>query len=174
MLIRSDRGALSDRCPGRRRGIPTATLSWRPLRPISTPMATWIHRMVAQSAPTSSSFWSADAARRMHDREVGAFLSANLMCGGNAVYRRVGRDVSWAGTVCLAGAFGAPDLMGRRPFAWTISTRLPRGTDAESPTQSWSGEDALQVVRSVLAVPWKALPCESEAPSWERDQGVLF
>jgi hypothetical protein len=110
----------------------------------------------------------------MDDREVGAFLSANLMCGGNPVYRRVGKDLSWAGTVCLAGAFGAPDAMGRRPFAWTISTTLPRGTDSESPTMRWSGGDALQVFRSVLAVPWKAMPCETAGPSWERDQGVLF
>jgi hypothetical protein len=109
----------------------------------------------------------------MDDREVGAFLSANLMCGGNPV-RRVGKHLSWAGTVCLVGAFGAPDVMGRRPFAWTISTTLPPGTDAESPTMRWTGESAIQLVRRVLAVPWKALPCETEARSWERDQGVLF
>jgi hypothetical protein len=110
----------------------------------------------------------------MDDREVGAFLSANLMCGGNPVYRRVARDLSWAGTVCLAGAYGASDVMGRRPSSWAISTTLPRGTVSDWPAMRWTGEDALQVVRSVLAVPWKALPCETEAPAWERDQGVLF
>lgn len=110
----------------------------------------------------------------MDDREVGAFLSANLMGGGNPVYRRVGRELSWAGTVCLTGRFGAPDVMGRRSFAWTLSTTLARETDPDPPAMEWSGGAALQVVRRVLSVPWKALPRETETVQWKSDQVVLF
>ena len=110
-------------------------------------------------------------AEGMDDRQVSAFLSANLMSGGNPVYRNRGVAPERVGTVVLAGGWDPPDAMGRHAFYWTLTIE-PRAGD---PAVYWQRGEVCDAFRRAFAVPARELPPDAPAePCWEGNQGVLF
>jgi hypothetical protein len=112
-------------------------------------------------------------AEGMDDREVGAFLSANLMCGLTTVYRRTGPSLEAAGSVAFAGRQTDPDVMGRRGFYWRLEVRPGRGGCPEAAIV-WQADALCDAFRRAFGVPRKALPPEARNTPWENDQGLLF
>jgi hypothetical protein len=111
--------------------------------------------------------------RGMDDREVGAFLSANLACGLTAVYRRDGSRLSPAGCVLFSGRHTPPDFMGRCEFFWTLEVRPGPGA-TEEPGARWEAGVLCDAFRRAFGVPFKALPASAPAARWENDQALLF
>ncbi|HEX8691432.1 MAG TPA: hypothetical protein VF746_03230 [Longimicrobium sp.] len=110
----------------------------------------------------------------MDDRQVSDFLSANLMCGGNSVYRNRGVAPEWMGTVVFAGGWDPPDAMGRRAFYWTLAVE-PRPGDVPGDSKvRWERGAVCDAFRCAFGVPARELPPEEPVNRWEDGQGVLF
>lgn len=111
----------------------------------------------------------------MDDRQVSDFLSANLACGGNSVYRRVEDSLVYAGSVVLSGRWDPPDAMGRRDFYWTLTIEPPPGDGAAIPAASWERVRVCDAFRRAFAVPAREVPRADVAePRWENLQALLF
>jgi hypothetical protein len=108
----------------------------------------------------------------MDDREVGAFLSANLMCGGNTVYRRRGIAPEPVGYVTFAGRWGAPDFMGRREFWWHLTVAQGLGTGG--PVVVWEAAAVYAAFREAFGVPPRATLETAAPPQFENGQALLF
>jgi hypothetical protein len=113
-------------------------------------------------------------AEGMDDREVGAFLSANLMCGGNTVYRRRGIAPEPVGYVTFAGRWGAPDVMGRREFWWHLTVAQGRGNVPGDPVVVWEAASLCAAFRAAFGVPSRATPDTAAPPRFEDGQALLF
>ena len=113
-------------------------------------------------------------AEGMDDRQVSDFLSANLMCGGNSVYRNSGVAPEWMGTVVFAGRWDPPDAMGRRAFYWTLSVEPRRARFPGTRRSGGSVERCAKRSSPAFAVPARELPPEVPMEHWENGQGLLF
>lgn len=112
-------------------------------------------------------------AEGMDDGEVGAFLSANLMCGLTTVYRRTAPCLEPAGSVAFAGRLTDPDVMGRRGFYWRLEVRPGRGGHTETAVV-WEAGALCDAFRRAFGVPRKALLPDDRSARWENEQGLLF
>jgi hypothetical protein len=108
----------------------------------------------------------------MDDEQVSRFLSANLFCGGNPVYRRDGATLQPAGFVALSGIWGEADVMGRRAFSRRLTVR---GGSAGAPEAVWAGALAVEAFRRAFGVPYRdPAPVPNAGVRFEGAQGLLF